>query len=214
MTRDDRDLLRAAERLVPPGALIAVRRVADTDASSLTDAEAAMLAKAVPKVRRQSAAARRAARHLMGALGIPSRDIVKDAEGRPVWPPGIVGSLAHDGDYAIAVMAPSSARLGGLGVDIEPARPLPADIVYLVLTPAERRCCADDPVLARLHFVIKEAVYKAVNPMDGVFLDFHDVIVDLASDRARTRTGHMVTFAATAAPRLVAVAHCPPPPGI
>lgn len=210
VTSGDTALARAVAPLAPPGVLVAVQRVAGTQSESLMASEAVMLADAAPRVRQRSAAARHAARRLLRRLGVPPCEILKDPGGRPVWPTGIVGSLAHDDDYAIAVVAPSSAGLGGLGVDIEPAEPLPAEIVHLVLTSAEHRHCGGDLLLARLLFVIKEAVYKAVNPADNVFLDFHDVVVDLATGQARTRTGRTVAFAATIQPRLVAIARWTP----
>ena len=49
-----------------------------------------------------------------------------------------------------------------------------------------------DPCRGRLHFVAKEAVYKAVYPRDQTFLEHHDIEIDFARGEAITRTGHNV----------------------
>ena len=55
----------------------------------------------------------------------------------------LTGSLAHDDDMAVAAVA-SVAVIGSLGVDVEPALPLPDDIFALVAIPADRTGAADD----------------------------------------------------------------------
>jgi 4'-phosphopantetheinyl transferase EntD len=45
---------------------------------------------------------------------------------------------------------------------VEPAEPLPSELLHLVSTPNERMYLAADPFRGRLLFVAKEAVYKAV----------------------------------------------------
>jgi len=89
---------------------------------------------------------------------------------------------------------------------VEPLEPLPAEIYAMVVTPGEHAQIAGDPIAARLLFVIKEAVYKATHPVDRIFLDHHDVEVDLAAGVARTRSGRRVAFAADRGSRLVALA--------
>lgn len=48
--------------------------------------------------------------------------------------------------------------------------------------------------MSRQLFVIKEAVYKATFPIDGKFLEFHDVDVDLVNASATTRYGISVNI--------------------
>lgn len=67
-----------------------------------------------------------------------------------------------------------------IGIDAEPAEPLPSDIVDFVLAPAERQALlhlpADGSPWDRIVFSAKEALYKAWSPMrGGAWLGFEDV---------------------------------------
>jgi 4'-phosphopantetheinyl transferase EntD len=83
---------------------------------------------------------------------------------------------------------------------------LPADMLELIATPQELRTIADDPLRGKLLFAAKEAVYKAVHPLDSVFLEFHDIEVDLAGGRATTRTGRVLTLRTCMSPHVVVLA--------
>lgn len=97
-------------------------------------------------------------------------------------------------------------RLVGLGVDIEPPEPLPADLVDLVLSAAERQEAKGDGVAQRLVFAAKEAVYKAIHPLDGTPLEYADIEVALKEGRATLNDGRMLRLLTFAGERLVAVA--------
>ena len=56
-----------------------------------------------------------------GVLGLVSpTTVTKAPSGAPLWPRGIVGSLAHDRAVAVAAVA-RAADISCLGIDIEPA---------------------------------------------------------------------------------------------
>jgi 4'-phosphopantetheinyl transferase EntD len=187
--------IRAGCRAIMPG-----------DEHRLTAAEAAPLARAVAPVRRASAAARLLAKELLaeaGCAGPIELPRPLRMEG-PRWPPDYAGSLAHDAEVAVAAVV-RIAQVASLGVDVEPALPLPADLLDVVATPRERTQLGGDLLAARLLFCMKEAVYKTTNPLDGIFLDHHDVEVDLPSRIARTASGRLLRIEAAAAPRLVAI---------
>lgn len=186
--------LRAAGRAIQPG-----------DEDSLTPSEAAPLAGAVAPVRRASGAARIVARRLLRDLGFDGpTDLPRLASGAPAWPPEYVGSLAHDEAMAVAAVAPAAAILA-VGIDVEPPLPLPAELLALVATPAERAQLDGDLNAARLLFCMKEAVYKATHPLDGVFLDHQDVEICLRSLVASTRTGRRLRLWVATSPRLLAL---------
>jgi 4'-phosphopantetheinyl transferase EntD len=126
----------------------------------------------------------------------------------PVWPDGFVGSIAHDSSFAIAAIAAQREYLS-VGVDIEPAEPLAADLLDIVATAKERDRIQDDPCQGRLLFAVKEAIYKAVYPLDGTFLDHHDVEVSLATGRAMVRNGREVHFRYHVASHIVVLAPIP-----
>jgi 4'-phosphopantetheinyl transferase EntD len=141
----------------------------------------------------------------MSRFGEAPRAIPKSTAGMPVWPAGLVGSLAHDAEVAIAAIA-RQQEFRCVGVDIEPADPLAADLLGIVATAAERETMGDDPHGGRLLFSIKEAVYKAVYPLDRIFLDHHDVEVSLSAGTAVVRGERVVPFRFHVASHIMAMA--------
>ena len=194
-----------------PGILVDHRLVADGDESALLPEELGAFANSVTKVRRASGAARIVARELLLRFGQTQRAIPKSSSGAPIWPSGIVGSLAHDSEVAIAAMG-MRRNFSSVGIDIEPARELDPDLLHIVATAREREGIRDDPCRGRLLFSIKEAVYKAVYPLDRTFLDHHDVEVCLATGTARVQSGRIVEFRYCIATHIVALAFVPAPP--
>jgi enterobactin synthetase component D len=93
-----------------------------------------------------------------------------------LWPDGIVGAISHAGDLAIAIVGKQS-DYAGLGIDIEQlSRGLTARAARLVCTPAEMEWVNPDADTTRLTmlFSAKEAVFKALFPIEGVWLGFGD----------------------------------------
>jgi 4'-phosphopantetheinyl transferase EntD len=166
-----------------PGVAVGHRLIAPGDEAALLDEEARSIVSKVVAVRRASGAARLVARDLLGRLGHPACPVPKVASGAPAWPPDVVGSLAHDGRIAVAAIA-LRREVEMLGIDVEPAEPLPLDVLDLIATERERLRHSGAPFQGRLLFAAKEAVYKAVYPVDQVFLDYHDIEVDLADRKA------------------------------
>jgi 4'-phosphopantetheinyl transferase EntD len=115
-----------------------------------------------------------------------------------------VGSLAHDARFAIAAVGRRS-DVAALGIDIEPTENLPFEL-DLIATPRERRRLDSDSCAGRLLFAAKEAVYKAVHPIDNRFLDHHDVEVDFESRKAVVRGGQIVDLRFSVARHLVVLA--------
>ena len=198
-------LQRAIETVTTPAILVDHRVIANGDEFGLLSEEADTFATSALKVRRASGAARFVARELMSRLGRAQLAIPKSTSGVPIWPTGIVGSLAHDSEVSVAAIA-SEREFLSLGVDIEPAEALDSDLVELVVTDNERRSIADDPCRGRLFFSIKESVYKTIYPLDGVFLDHQDIEVCLASKTAIVRNGRIVNFRYCIAAHIVALA--------
>jgi 4'-phosphopantetheinyl transferase EntD len=155
--------------------------------------------------RRASGAARLVARELMAELGVKPGPIRGTPAGAPDWPAALTGSLAHDDTIAVAVLA-RRRKFARLGIDVEPAIPLPADMHALVLTPQEQQRMTADPLQARLHFAAKEAVYKAFYPASGRFLEFHDIEVDMTARSAAVRGGGTLALQFVVSSRLVVLA--------
>jgi 4'-phosphopantetheinyl transferase EntD len=162
--------------LLPAFASYAMRRIGNP-ANSATEAELALLHPRSVAARRAAFVAGRAAAH--AALAELDRDVPAILAGRmrqPLWPEGIAASLSHAGDVAVALAAPQE-HTGGVGIDIELARPAP-ELWDQVPLPGERRwlqaigdTAERDRMLVAL-FSAKEALYKAFFPRVGTYFGF------------------------------------------
>ncbi|BCG72099.1 4'-phosphopantetheinyl transferase [Mesorhizobium sp. 113-1-2] len=179
--------------------------IGDADEALLLPEEARSIPARQPAMRRASGAARWIAHRLLADIGIKDVAIPRAPSGAPVWPAGIIGSLAHDDDMAVAAVA-QIADISSLGIDVEPALPLPDDIFALVAIAADRMDTADQSLAGRILFAAKEAVYKAVYPLDRQVLGYEDISVDLRAGRATTTTGRSASLVYCIAPRVVVLA--------
>ncbi|RPE38386.1 4'-phosphopantetheinyl transferase EntD [Streptomyces sp. Ag109_O5-1] len=146
--------------------------------------EEAIVARAVPKRRREFAAVRACARSAMEKLGVPPQPVVSGERGAPRWPDGLIGSMTHCEGYCSAALA-RAADLASIGIDAEPQGPLPEGVGESVLLPSEQerlgRLAAERPEVHwdRLLFSAKESVYKAWFPLTGKWLDFMEADIEL-----------------------------------
>ena len=112
--------------------------------------------------------------------------ILRGERGMPLWPRDITGSMTHTEGFRAAVVAPTS-HVRSMGLDAEPAQPLPREVIGSIARPGEMPQlerlrsegveCAD-----RLLFCAKEATYKAWFPMTHRWLGFEDAEIDIRSD--------------------------------
>lgn len=160
--------------------------------------ERASMANATGQRVAEFATGRAIARRLLERFGHGAEPIPVDEDRCPVWPEGIVGSIAHCEDLCVVGVI-SAARAWGAGVDVEPAHSLERALWPIILTKRERawletRPAAERGVLARVLFSARESFYKCRFPRTRRFIDFHDVAIDLEGDRfyvkpANTETG-------------------------
>jgi 4'-phosphopantetheinyl transferase EntD len=204
----DPSLQNAINALSLPGIVIGHRIISPGDEHALLPEEAGAFATSVVKVRRASGAARIVARELLASIGLPKCALPKGKGGAPVWPAGIVGSMSHDSRIAVATIATES-DFSALGIDIEPAEALPPGLLDMVTTPQERSHIDEDPFGGRLLFAAKEAVYKAVYPLDQTFLDHHDVEVNLSRGQAVVRNGWILKLQFCISDHLLVAAYVP-----
>ena len=204
----DASFQSAIDALSLPGILIGHRLISPGDEHALLPEEAPAFASSVVKVRRASGAARTVARQLLMRLGHPGCALPKSPSGAPIWPAGVIGSLTHDARVAVAAVG-LCRDVDAIGIDVEPAEILPPDLLDIVATPQERSKIGDDPYRGRLLFVAKEAVYKAVYPLDRTFLEHHDVQIDLADRKAVVCNGRVVELRFCVSAHLVALAFIP-----
>ena len=192
-------MIALAARLAPLGVKIAARAIAPGDEAAFADPSEPLAR------RRASGAARLAAQAALASLGGPADAALPRAPGRyALWPAGFVGSLAHDESLAVAACA-RATDVAALGIDVEPAEPLPDDVAGIALFGDELREAASDPARGRLIFAAKEAVYKTINPLDGSPLEYEDIVVTLGSG-ARLRDGRSLRLDYARGARWIVVA--------
>lgn len=198
-------LLQALAALPPAPIVVGARAIAASDENALLRPEANSITTQIPAARRASGAARLVARELMAHVHVPSGPVPKGPAGAPLWPAGLIGSFAHDQHTAVAALARTS-DIAALGIDIEAASPLPADMLAMVMTPNERLRADGGELRGRILFAAKEAVYKAIYPLDGLQLDYQDIEIDLAGRNAVTRNNRRLELRVCAAPMIAALA--------
>jgi 4'-phosphopantetheinyl transferase EntD len=201
----DQGLHAVISAMALPDVFVDHRIIREGDEHALWPEELQPFANSVVQVRRASGAARMVGRRLLGGLGYPPCALPKSESGWVCWPAGIVGSLAHDGRVAAAAVARRD-RITSLGIDVEPAEALPHETLDMVLTPGERQIIGSDGFKARLFFVLKEAAYKAVYPIDNRFLEHHEVEIDSTLRFATLRNGRIVPLFFCIASHIIGVA--------
>ncbi|WP_137233995.1 4'-phosphopantetheinyl transferase superfamily protein [Streptomyces sp. BPSDS2] len=174
------------ERVVPEG--VARAEAFDDALPGLPDPRELALLRGRPEATvRRFAAARACAHRCLDRLGVAPGPLLRTAEGGPAWPAGVVGSITHCAGYRGAVAARAEVW-AALGVDAEPALPLPTGLLGLVATDPERRMVAElsrsSPEVPwdRLLFSAKESVYKAWHPATGRWIGTLAVEVAFTAD--------------------------------
>lgn len=142
---------------------------------TLTSEEARQVRRSVPKRQQEFAAGRWLARQCAQVLGLPLSSLPSGSQREPVWPDGVTGSITHAGPAALCWMYPGRAGFG-MGVDLEPRKPLERNLWPSTLQPAEIETLAEaDGEDAMLRFSAKESIYKAISGRVGRFVDFLEV---------------------------------------
>lgn len=125
----------------------------------------------------QFTAGRRAAAAALAAAGAADRIVPREPDGRPRFPRGFAGSIAHTDRLAVAVVVPGAAAVG---VDIESAVISPR-VAGFVLRGQERRTLLPPAgaYTPRELFAAKEAAFKALYGT-GTLGEFHFWRIELS----------------------------------
>ena len=169
---------------------------ADVTSLDVRPEEAELVRRAVASRRVEFARGRSCARAALVAAGGDPVTIPVGPRREPVFPDGFTGTITHCDGLVAAVVAPERTA-AGIGVDAERVQPLGDDVLGAVLTErertgleafgaegseqgdaAERADSAEERSTAI--FSAKEAVFKAVFPRTGVWLDFQDVALEVS----------------------------------
>ncbi|MEV0775332.1 4'-phosphopantetheinyl transferase superfamily protein [Streptomyces sp. NPDC050428] len=192
------------ERIVPTETETA-EAYGDLPEATLLPEEEPIVKSAVAKRRGEFTTARHCARQALTRLGAPAGAILTGERGAPLWPEGVVGSITHCEGYRAAVVA-RPAHITSIGVDAEPALPLPSGVLEAVALADEQVAVkellesAPDVRWDRLLFSAKESVYKAWYPLTRRFLEFEEarLVFDPAGG---TFTAHLLAGPARAGSR-------------
>ncbi|WP_340374677.1 4'-phosphopantetheinyl transferase superfamily protein [Streptomyces sp. SS7] len=174
-----------------PESVVAVEAFGEEGVREFGDAplypeEEALVARAVPKRRREFTVVRSCARRAMEKLGVPPQPVLPGERGAPQWPDGLTGSMTHCAGYCAAALV-RAADLASLGLDAEPHEALPEGVLKAVALPAEQERLARLDALRpevhwdRLLFSAKESVYKAWFPLTRKWLDFSEADIDVSA---------------------------------
>jgi len=184
------DRLALAEPLLPPGVGIGCVDPLGMILEPMPEEAVCLSPRAVLKRRLEFAAGRLAAREAMGSVGLVPKPVLQAEDRAPIWPSGVVGSITHTRDCAMAVVGRSKA-IAGLGLDLEASTPLEGRLLSLICTEGEHEWLLQQHqpgLLAKLMFSAKEAAYKCQYPISRCLFDFDKL--NLSIDR------HTSTFAA------------------
>jgi 4'-phosphopantetheinyl transferase EntD len=136
--------------------------------------ETAAVARAIPMRQAEFAAGRRAARNALAQLGHPACAIPVGDHRAPIWPEGMIGTITHDKDLALAAVLPRE-RTFGIGIDLTEAAPLPGETRHEILPHALEASLTD--LEARAGFSAKESLFKALFPHIGTYFGFDTACV-------------------------------------
>lgn len=184
-----RTLIVTRLRELVPGTIAVHGGGLDPHGEALYQEELALVARAVPKRRREFRAGRIYARRALREIGAADAPLLLGPLRAPIWPLGTTGSITHTRNICAAV-AGLTGNVAAIGIDIEDFATAQSDLLHLVGVPSEvaqRREVEDvyRTPLAHLLFAIKEATYKAYAPLAGVILDYQNVAVTIHTRSSR-----------------------------
>ncbi|MER5460215.1 4'-phosphopantetheinyl transferase superfamily protein [Streptomyces sp. NPDC002668] len=160
---------------------------ADQPGAGLFREEEKMAEAMSPGRRREFATVRHCARAAGRRLGMPAAPLLKDSDGAPMWPNGVLGSMTHCPGYRAAAVA-RHRDVCALGIDAEVNSPMKQEALEFSalleeLDQLTRMRRADDSVSwDRLLCSAKEAVYKAWFPLTRIRLGFDETSISFSPD--------------------------------
>jgi 4'-phosphopantetheinyl transferase EntD len=180
--------------LLPDYVAVAEGVIADSQAD-LWPEEAAYIANAVEKRRKEFACGRSFVRRCFRALGRPEGPLPASPDRSPRWPEGLVGSITHTDTYCAAAVARTD-DIEGIGIDIEEFSRFQPELLRYVLSSGDittgtlrgLRPSVENYFGAAL-FSAKETFYKCIYSIAQTHLDFDDVGIEFidGSDRFYAR---------------------------
>jgi 4'-phosphopantetheinyl transferase EntD len=181
-------VMGALHGLFPPVCGVACQVLAHP-LPALPEAEAHAVAMAAESRKIDFTLGRMAAREALQKIGCPPTVIPVGTDRTPIWPAGVIGSIAHTREVAVAVAARVEHILA-IGVDIEQSGAVTEDLWPKLFLPEERAFLQSIDAAGRARFATaifsaKEAFYKFQFPRTNEWLDFQDVKLSLDLDSTK-----------------------------
>jgi 4'-phosphopantetheinyl transferase EntD len=140
--------------------------------------ELAIIADAVPARRAAFAAGRHCAQRALWVVGCAPCPIGRGQWHEPRWPDGFIGSISHDGCFAVAIAQNIVGLRKAHAIDLvaDPDSDVFGEIRDVIATPVEAGVIGPGVFgLARL-FSAKEAAIKLISPPYRRFIEFRDLV--------------------------------------
>lgn len=148
--------------------------------------EARFIRNAGSKRRKEFIAGRMCARRALAKCGITNFPLLMGSDRAPVWPSGIVGTIAHTDGYCGVAIAPKT-QIKSLGFDVECMTIMERDFWKQICTHHELSWINSfsSDVQEKLLFLVfcaKECLYKCQYTISKQWLNFHDVEIAVEPD--------------------------------
>src|SRR5687767_14664223 len=150
--------------------------------------EQALIERTIEKRQRTFRAGRVLARQALLRFGVPPAPIPA-LDRRPVWPAGYVGTISHT-DECCAVAVARAGEIVGVGVDVEVDGAASEGVLRHIATEEELawlRTGAEPRIWGTLLFSAKEAFYKSLAAIHPHFVGFHDVRIEIETEKGTFR---------------------------
>lgn len=146
----------------------------------------------LPQRRAQYFAGRLCTTRALISLGAKDTQVATSAERAPIWPQGVVGSISHSNDYAIA-MTGEAKLFNYIGVDIEIRQEkIFNELASEFTSPGEQSYLSslmmDYDLALLITFSAKESLFKALWPQLRFFFGFASARIIKIDDRDLTFT--------------------------
>ena len=183
------------ERETPFGWLVTASLRGEVGLEALLPAERALTGEMRGQRLASFVGGRVALRRALGKVGAPCSPILRDGRGAPTVAAGTTGSISHKDDVAVAIAA-RRAQSEHVGIDLELDVPLRVDIARRVLREEEQAQITAWDAEARDRrvretFAVKEAIYKAIDPVVRRYVAFQEVALSLDGVGAGRVTLHL-----------------------
>ena len=178
------DLSEAIRSFPSYVSFVALNGSEETDFEIFAEEERLLPRRTSPQRADEFRLGRRAAHLALKEIGCEPRPILRGPQREPLWPAGVVGSITHAGDHAIAAVARLSDA-GGIGIDLEARDRYFPELETEITLEEEQAALSQMEGRAREDatieiFSAKESIYKAHFPRIGRYFGF---------DAARIRFG-------------------------